>query len=58
MTIVEVVTVFAIIATNLTTVIVLHCHQDNKTTAFFNALQAEMKDFHEKLIRIEERNKK
>lgn len=51
-------TVFAVIATNLTTVIVLYCHQDNKTTSFLKAIQDEMKDFHGRLCAIEERNKK
>jgi hypothetical protein len=54
----QVLTVFAVVATNLTTVIVLYCHQDNKTTAFLKAIQEEMKDFHGRLCAIEERNRK
>lgn len=58
MSIAEVITVFAIVATNLGTVIALHMHQDSKTTAILTAIQAEMKDFHGRLCAIEERNKK
>lgn len=53
----QVITVFAVIATNLGTVIILYVHQDNKTTAFLKAIQDEMKDFHGRLCAIEERNK-
>jgi hypothetical protein len=54
----QVITVFAVIATNLTTVIVLYCHLDNKTNAILTGMQMEMKDFHGRLCAIEERNKK
>lgn len=50
----QVITVFAVIATNLGTVIALHIQTDNKLTAIHN----EMKDFHGRLCAIEERNKK
>ncbi len=53
----QVLTVFAVIATNLGTVIILYVHQDNKTTTFLKAIQDEMKDFHGRLCAIEERNK-
>lgn len=58
MGITEVITVFAIVATNLGTVIALHMHQDTKTTALLTAIQNEMKDFHGRLCAIEERNRK
>lgn len=69
MDVTQVVTVMLVMATNLGTVIVLYCHQDNKTTAFLKAIQEEMKDFHTKLAlqdqefkmrlcAIEERGKK
>ena len=45
------ISVFAVIATNLTTIIVLYCHQDNKMTIFLKAIQDEMKDFHGRLER-------
>ena len=32
-------------------------HMDNKLDSFMKGIQAEMKDFHDRLIRIEERNK-
>jgi hypothetical protein len=61
----EVITVFAIVATNLGTVIALYLQQDKKTeehrkeTAdILRAIQTEMKDFHGRLCAIEERNKK
>lgn len=54
----EVITVFAIVATNLITVITLHIQLDNKTTNLLMAIQQEMKDFHGRLCAIEERNKK
>lgn len=53
----EVLTVLAIIVTNLGTVIALHIHQDSKTTAILNAIQAEIRDFHGRLCTIEERKK-
>jgi hypothetical protein len=49
----QAVAVFAVIATNLTTVIFLYCHQDNKTTTFLTAIHDEMKDFHGKLERLD-----
>lgn len=58
MGIAEVITVFAIVATNLITVITLHIQLDNKTTNILTAIQSEMKDFHGRLCAIEERNKK
>jgi hypothetical protein len=54
MGIVEVITVFAIVATNLTTVIALYCQSDRK----IDAMHQEMKDFHGRLCAIEERNRK
>lgn len=58
MSIPEVLTVFAIVATNLITVITLHIHLDNKTNSLITAIQEEIKDFHGRLCAIEERNKK
>lgn len=69
MDIAQLITVFAIVATNLGTVIFLHCHLDNRlerkidenrneTNSILKAIQAEMKDFHSRLLIIEERNKK
>lgn len=65
MGIVEVITVFAIVATNLGTVILLYIQQNKKTedhrkeTAdILRAIQIEIKDFHARLCIIEERNKK
>ncbi len=55
---VQVLTVFTIIATNLITVITLYIHMDNKTSAFLKGIQDEMKDFHERLIKIEERTRR
>jgi len=54
MGIVEVITVFAIVATNLGTVIALYCQTDRK----IDAILQEMKDFHNRLCAIEERNKR
>ncbi len=54
----ELITVFAIVATNLITVITLHIQLDNKTTNILTAIQSEIKDFHGRLCAIEERNKK
>lgn len=51
----QVLTVFAIVATNVVTVITLYIHTDNKMSAALKGIQDEMKDFHERLIRIEER---
>lgn len=50
----EVITVFAIVATNLGTVIALYCQTDRK----LDAIQQEMKDFHGRLCTIEERYQK
>lgn len=49
----QVLTVFAVIATNLGTVIALYIQTDTKITA----IHEEMKDFHGRLCAIEERNK-
>jgi hypothetical protein len=61
----QVIATFAVIATNLTTVIVLFCHMDNKSERLIEAIRAdikcvqeEMKDFHGRLCAIEERNRK
>jgi hypothetical protein len=58
-------TVFAIVATNLGTVIVLHCHTDKKmeehrmeTQNILKGISEEMKDFHGRLCAFEERNRK
>lgn len=54
----QVIAVFAVIATNLTTVIVLFCHVDNKAEKIVQAIredvraiQQEMRDFHGRLER-------
>ena len=64
MGIVEVITVFAIVATNLGTVIALYVNMDKKldenrkeTNDILRGIQEEMKDFHGRLCKIEERNK-
>jgi hypothetical protein len=49
----QVLTVFAIIATNLGTVIALYIQTDTKLTA----IHKEMCDFHGRLCAIEEKNK-
>lgn len=49
----QVITVFAVIATNLGTVIALYIQTDNKLTA----MHKEMCDFHGRLCAIEERSK-
>jgi hypothetical protein len=61
----QVLTVFAVIATNLGTIIALYCQMDKKldehrrdTTLILLGIQTEMKDFHGRLCAIEERNKK
>jgi len=54
----QVLTVFAIVATNLGTVIFLHMHLDNKCDKTLQAIHMEMKDFHGRLCAIEERNRK
>jgi hypothetical protein len=50
----QVLTVFAVIATNLGTVIALYIQTDTKLTA----IHMEMKDFHGRMCAIEERSKK
>jgi len=50
----ELIAVFAVILTNLTTVITLHLQADRK----IDAILAEMKDFHGRLCAIEERGRK
>jgi hypothetical protein len=61
----QVLTVFAVIAINLGTIIALYIQMDKKmdehrkdTMNFFNSIQIEMRDFHGRLCAIEERNKK
>lgn len=61
----QVLTVFAVIATNLGTVITLYIQLDKKidenrkeTADILRAIQLEMKDFHGRLCAIEERGKK
>lgn len=53
----QILTVFAIVATNLITVVTLHIHLDGKTNTLLQAMQTEMRDFHGRLCAIEERNK-
>ena len=60
----NILTVFAVIATNLGTVITLYCQMDRKldehrkeTMAMLQSIHQEMKDFHGRLCAIEERNK-
>ena len=53
----QILTVFAIVATNLITVITLHIHLDSKTNSLIQAIQSEMNEFHGRLCAIEERNK-
>jgi hypothetical protein len=60
----QVLTVFAVIATNLGTIIALYIQMDKKlddhrreTTMILMGIQQEMKDFHGRLCAIEERNK-
>ena len=61
----QVLTVFAVIATNLGTIITLYCQMDRKldehrrdTNNILLAIQTEMKDFHARLCVIEERTRK
>lgn len=61
----QVLTVFAVIATNIGTIIALYCQMDRKfdehrrdTTMILMSIQTEMKDFHGRLCAIEERNKR
>lgn len=53
----QVLTVFAIVATNLITIITLYVHTDSKMSIALKAINDEMKDFHSRLLIIEERNK-
>lgn len=61
----QVLTVFAVIATNLGTIIALYCQMDRKmdehrkdTLQMLLGIQSEMRDFHGRLCAIEERNKR
>ena len=61
----QILTVFAVIATNLGTVITLYCQMDKKldehrreTQSIIKAIQEEVKDFHNRLCAIEERKNK
>ena len=61
----QVLTVFAVIATNLGTTIALYLQLDKKieehrkeANDILRAIQQEIKDFHGRLCAIEERNKK
>ena len=47
-----------IIATNLITIVTLNILLENKTDNTIRAIREEMKDFHDRLCQIEERNKK
>ena len=51
----QVLTVFAIMATNLITVITLYIHSDNKMNAALKSISEEMKDFHGRMVALEER---
>lgn len=60
----QVLTVFAIMITNLGTVIALHMNLDKKldenrkeTNAILQSIAQEMKDFHGRMCAIEERHK-
>ncbi len=60
----QVLTVFAVIATNLGTIIALYIQLDRKidenrkdTNDLLRAIQSEMKDFHGRMCAIEERKK-
>lgn len=60
----QILAIFAIMATNLGTIIALYLNLDKKldenrkdTNAFLQAIQSEIKDFHGRLCSIEERNK-
>lgn len=61
----QVLTVFAVIATNLGTIIALYIHTDKKmderqkeTNQIIEAIRQDIRDFHGRLCAIEERNKK
>ena len=65
MTYEQILTVFAVIATNLGTVIALFMYADKKTEEhrketydILKGIQTEMKDFHGRLCAIEERGRK
>jgi len=65
MTIPEIITVFAIMATNIGTVLMLYFQLDRKldegrrdTQDIIRSIQEEMKDFHARLCVIEERGRK
>jgi hypothetical protein len=60
----QILTVFAVIATNLGTIIALYMQLDKKidenrkeTNDIIRSIQMEMKDFHGRMCAIEERNK-
>ena len=60
-----IISVFAVVITNLGTVIALYLHLDKKldegrkeTNILLKAIADEMKDFHGRLCAIEERNKR
>ena len=64
MGLIEVMTIFAIVAANIGTVIALYIQQDKKTeehrketSDILRAIQQEMKDFHGRLCSIEEKRK-
>jgi hypothetical protein len=54
----SVLTLAAVVATNLITVITLYIHSDNKMTGYLKAIQDEMKDFHTRLLNLEIERKK
>lgn len=61
----QVLAIFAIVATNLGTVVALYCQMDKKldehrkeTNDILKGISIEMKDFHGRLCSIEERNRK
>jgi hypothetical protein len=58
MEVAQVLTIFAVVATNLITVITLYIHSDNKMNAALKSISDEMKDFHGRLCAIEERRNK
>lgn len=60
----QILTIFAIIITNLGTVIGLYLHTDSKmennrkeTNSIIEAIRQDIRDFHGRLCAIEERNK-
>jgi hypothetical protein len=48
-------TAIGVIVSNVLTIITLYIHLDNKTEATLNGMRAEMRDFHNRIIKIEER---